>query len=187
MSNIKVHFDITHKLKVKIYFWFFKFNIKDKIDTIDQPNIDKSTDEYKYKKKSLKKSNNNWQFLNILEMVIDFIKSLKKPILFFIKKISINKFKIYAIIAKGNAFDTAVSYGNFCMLFYGLISIIYNFFKLDIESINISPDFDEDKKDIYSISFYISIKIYTILFLISGIVINFLFNTLKRRVTRSNK
>ncbi len=187
MSNIIIYFDITHNLEIRIKFWFFKFNIINKLDSVEESNLKKSINKDNNKKQIYKKSNKSWKILDIIEIIIDFIKSSKKPILFFIKKITINKLNVYAIIAKGDAFDTAVSYGNFCMVFYGLISIIYNFFKLNIENINIAPDFDKDKKDNYNISFNIFIKIHTILFLIFGIVINFLINTLKRKVNNSNK
>lgn len=128
---------------------------------------DKNTDNSK-KDNFLKKLFDENTFLDFLQMIISFLKTIFKQIRFFLKHIKVKKFKINVVVSSKDASTTAINYGVVSTLIYNFVKYIDSITNLKIKQINISSDFEGTKS---KFDFYAKIYVSPLFLLVIGVVI----------------
>lgn len=150
---------------------FFKFNISSK-----KTKKVKKKKKGKGKKKKLKEENEEppkeqeeqdlkkekKEFSEILELVKMFLEPLPRFLKKLCEKIHIKDLNVVWMIATDDAAKTAINYGKYCGVFYGVLGILSNIFNVHIKKIRLYPDFIKEEP-YYFVSFRLQTRIGVII------------------------
>lgn len=97
-----------------------------------------------------------------LDVLLEFLKS----ILWVVRKIRFDRFKLDLVVASEQADSTAINYGYFCSGIYPVLALLSTNANLKLDEVNISADFEKTAID-FGISFRLKTRL--IYFLVLGI------------------
>ncbi len=95
-----------------------------------------------------------------LQMVLEFLEPLPKPVKKLIRGICITKVKVYIRVAESDAASTAISYGKTCAIVHSALAVLRNIFTVQVKAIKIEPDFLSEHPA-HDISFQVKLHVYT--------------------------
>lgn len=102
-----------------------------------------------------------------LQMVLEFLEPLPKPVKKLIRGICITKVKVYIRVAESDAASTAISYGKTCAIVHSALAVLRNIFTVQVKAIKIEPDFLSEHPA-HDISFQVKLHVYTAVAAVAG-------------------
>ena len=194
LVKIKVLFvsksDLFFKVCLKIL--FFKFQVfsnfgkelsVSKSKCVEKK--DKTLENLASKQQKSKRQQNRkrFSFFNKLNLISLLVGPTLKLLKFLNKGFKIKHFKINFELSGEDAYKTAIFYGKFCSYFYSLLKIFTGFCKVEVDQIQIVPNFKSETSNFNS-SFYMQIamgRLLTGLFIyVFTIIVKILFSKINK-------
>lgn len=102
-----------------------------------------------------------------LQMVLDFLEPLPRPVKKLIRGIHITQVKVYIRVAESDAASTAIGYGKTCAVVHSALAVLRNIFTVRVKAIKIEPDFLSEHP-VHDISFQVKLHVYTAVAAVAG-------------------
>ncbi len=129
------------------------------------------------KKQKVKKK--KYTPVELIELILDIIKSVAGPSVWLARKIRVRKLKAIVIVASDDCAKTAQDYGKTCAVVYGAVGYLQNQIKLTVDKVFVGFDFQKQKTE-YEISFRLKIRFCYVLYALIRMLMRFVGNTIKR-------
>ena len=188
---VKVWLDFTDGIfSLKIYYGLIKVynsNAPKKEKTLEE-----KKEENKERKKTAAKKGKKSKISQLFDIkkeqlgimgatkyFLDVLKGVLEKIIWLIKKIRFERFKLNLVVASFDAATTAINYGYFCTAIYPILSILSINSNLELKQVNISADFNKTAMD-FDVSFGLRTRL--IYFVIIAIKLLFEYKKLIKEV-----
>lgn len=187
--SLTVYVKITDEVKVSVGAFGFKKNIDfndEKKEELEKKKSKQKVKKTKNKKQQTDKKQkakprekvNEKTFGETIEFALLIIKSVAKPTKNLLKNVRLTNLHINMTVCDEDANDTALKFGQVCAGVYSLLGYLDQLITVKIKKVNIKPDFVSDEPQ-YNIYFKVKIRLFHIIGSASGIIYNFIVNTIK--------
>ncbi|HCH28599.1 MAG TPA: hypothetical protein DEW35_03735 [Ruminococcaceae bacterium] len=87
-------------------------------------------------------------FTGAVKFFLDVLKEVLQKLVWAIRKIKFDRFKLNLVVASEDAATTAINYGCFCTAVYPLLSFLCSNTNLELKEVNISADYEKTAVDL---------------------------------------
>ena len=170
ISKIHILLDFKNEFSLKIRIWFFSY----KFFPYEKKIVDKKSNKTEKKSKNNKeaiveKKTGLHGFIDTMKVILNLVSITRKKLLNYL---IVEKFNLNIKVASEDAANTALEYGYACSIIYPAVNILMSYPRKSNYSINISPDFNEDKSLIV-LSAKIGLKVWQIIYILFWVIINY--------------
>ena len=189
---VKVKLDFSGGVfSAVVYYGFIKV-FDSKKPKKEKPKKEKPEKEEKTKKKKDTKSPSKISklfahkkaklgFTGAVKFFLDVLKEVLQKLVWVIRKIKFDRFKLNLVVASDDAATTAINYGYFCTGIYPILSLLCINTNLKLKEVNISADYEKTAIDL---DLCVRLKTRILYFLVLAIK---LLNTYRKLIKEVNE
>ncbi|MBR5496085.1 MAG: hypothetical protein IKV58_01715 [Oscillospiraceae bacterium] len=131
--------------------------------------------------KKAKQKKKKYTPLELIELILDIIKSVAGPSVWLARKIRVKKLKTVIIVAGDDCAKTAQDYGKTCAVVYGAVGYLQNQIKMTVDNVFVGLDFQKNKTE-YEICFKLKIRLCYVVYALIRMLTRFIGNTIKKSI-----